>query len=53
MAGKEMPEVETAIEDGRNDGQMKRRGANSSPRVKRSGGRGGTAKAKKNGNKKR
>lgn len=53
MAGKEMPEIETAVEDGQNDGQEKRRGANSSLRVKRSGGRGGTAKAIKNGNKKR
>lgn len=53
MAGKEMPEVETAVEDGRNDGQAKRRGASSSPRVKRGGGRSTTAKAKKNGNKKR
>jgi circadian clock protein KaiC len=53
MAGKDLPEVETAVEDGRNDGQVKRRGASSSPRVKRSGSRSGTAKAKKNGNKKR
>lgn len=54
ITGKELPETEAAaIEDGRNDGQKQRPGANSSTRVKRGGGSSSTAKAKKYGNKKR
>jgi circadian clock protein KaiC len=53
IAGKELPETEAAAEDGQNNSQKQRLGANRSTRAKRSGGRGVTGKAKKNGNKKR
>lgn len=54
IAGRDLPEIETlAGRDGQKEGKGNRGGASSSARAKRDGARGGAARAKKNGDKRR
>lgn len=54
MAGKEMPEIETAIDDGGQDSTQKKHRGKKSPRAAKGGSRGGNARGTQgNGSKKR